>query len=82
VTAAGNDYLIGGGDLRLRLDSPALDSCDAAYAPAYRPDYELDDSGYDLASKPDIRGPYDRGADEIRPLFADGFETGGTLDWL
>lgn len=69
------------GNLRLRLDSPAIDSCDAAvYSPAFL-DVDLEQRGFDLASMPNILGPYDRGADEFRALFADGFESGDSSQW-
>ena len=69
------------GDLRLRLDSPALDSCDDfVYSPT-QPDYDLDPRGFDFTSIPNVHGPYDRGADEVRPLFADGFESGDPSQW-
>jgi len=66
---------------RLRLDSPALDSCDdLVYSPT-RPDYDLDSRGFDFTTIPDLLGPFDRGADEVRPLFAHGFEAGNTTGW-
>ncbi len=67
--------------MRLRLDSPALDSCDDfVYSPT-QPDYDLDPRGFDFTSIPNVHGPYDRGADEVRPLFADGFESGDPSQW-
>ena len=69
------------GNLRLRLDSPAIDSCnEEVYAPVYL-DLDLEQRGFDFTSIPNILGPYDRGADEIRPLFADGFESGDPSQW-
>jgi hypothetical protein len=71
----------GAGDLHLQRDSPAIDACDAA---AYTPvdaDADLDARGYDFTSQPDFVGPFDRGFDELRPLFADGFESGDTSAW-
>lgn len=69
------------GNLRLRLDSPAIDSCDTSRFSPIDSDYDVDARGWDLASKPNVFGPFDRGADEQRPLFADGFETGSTGSW-
>jgi len=69
------------GNLRLRLDSPAIDSCnDVVYSPVYL-DIDVEQRGFDIASIPNILGPYDRGADEVRPLFADGFESGNSSAW-
>ncbi len=69
------------GNLRLRLDSPAIDSCnEEVYAPVYL-DLDLEQRGFDFASIPNILGPYDRGADEVLPLFADGFESGNSSAW-
>lgn len=69
------------GNLRLRLDSPAIDSCDTVNFTPLDSDYDLDARGYDLLSHPNTFGAFDRGADELRPLFADGFETGNTSAW-
>jgi hypothetical protein len=69
------------GNLRLRLDSPAIDACDTLNFTPLDSDYDLDARGYDLLSHPNTFGAYDRGADELRPLFADGFETGNTSAW-
>ena len=69
------------GDLSLRPDSPAIDACDTfLYSPIHA-DYDLDGRGYDSATKPDILGPFDRGADESPLLFASGFETGTYTGW-
>ena len=66
---------------RLRPDSPLIDSCDAAAFVRVDSDYELDGRGYDHPLRPNVLGAYDRGADELRPLFADGFESGTTNAW-
>lgn len=69
------------GNLRLRFDSPAIDSCDDfAYTPMWR-DYDLDLRGDDLSFVPNVLGPFDRGVDEVAPIFADGFESGATDEW-
>lgn len=69
------------GDLHLRPDSPAIDSCDTkVYAPLDI-DFDLDARGYDTATRPNLIGPFDRGADESPLLFADGFESGNTSAW-
>jgi hypothetical protein len=69
------------GDLSLGIDSPAVDSCDAIAATPVYPDHDLDPRGTDLVAVADLFGPYDRGADEVVPLFADGFESGNTSTW-
>src|SRR5690606_4698746 len=60
------------GDLHLRPDSPAIDSCDTLIYTPLDSDFDLDARGYDFTSRPDYVGPFDRGADELRPIFADG----------
>ena len=71
----------GSGDLHISRSSPAVDSCDnASYVPLDS-DYDLETRGYDFSSEPDLLGPFDRGADEVRPLFADGFASGNTVAW-
>lgn len=72
---------VASGDLHLQRSSPAIDSCDAAIYAPIDSDADLDARGYDFTSEPDILGPYDRGFDEVRPLFADGFESGNTGAW-
>ena len=55
-------------------DSPAIDACDTfLYSPIHA-DYDLDGRGFDSATKPNVLGPFDRGADESPLLFASGFE--------
>ncbi len=69
------------GDLHLKPDSPAIDSCDdEVYAPLDI-DFDLDPRGYDSATRPNVLGPFDRGADESPLLFASGFESGTTAGW-
>jgi hypothetical protein len=74
------------GDLHLHPQSPAVDFCNiAAYAPAHG-DGDGQARGFDLGSNPNGTpgvpgGLFDLGFDEVRPLFADGFETGGTSRW-
>jgi len=69
------------GDLHLRPDSPAIDSCDDEVYTPLDVDFDLDARGYDTPSRANVLGPFDRGADELPLLFADGFETGGTWRW-
>lgn len=69
------------GDLHLRPDSPAIDSCDSEVYTPLDVDFDLDARGYDTPSRVNVLGPFDRGADEIQLLFADGFESGGTGAW-
>lgn len=70
-----------GGDLHLRPDSPAIDSCDSlVYAPVDI-DFDLDPRGFDSPMHANEIGPFDRGADESPLLFADGFESGSTGAW-
>jgi len=69
------------GDLHLRPDSPAIDSCDTEVYTPLDVDFDLDARGYDTPSRVNVLGPFDRGADEIQLLFADGFESGGTGAW-
>jgi len=69
------------GDLHLRPDSPAIDSCDTSvYAPLDL-DFDLDPRGFDSPTRPNVLGPFDRGADESPLLFANGFESGNTGAW-
>lgn len=69
------------GDLHLRPDSPAIDSCDTkVYAPRDI-DFDLDGRGFDTPSVANFLGRYDRGADEFPLYFADDFESGGTGRW-
>lgn len=69
------------GNLSLGIDSPAVDSCDAISATPIYTDHDLDSRGTDLAPIPDLFGPYDRGADEVVPLFYDGFQSGSASEW-
>jgi len=69
------------GDLHLRPDSPAIDACDTLLYTPLDSDFDLDARGYDFTLRPDYVGPFDRGADEFRPIFADGFESGGPGAW-
>lgn len=69
------------GKLRLGPGSPAVDACDATQYPPIDADYDVDPRGWDDPSKPNSFGPYDLGADEARPLFMDGFESGDTSAW-
>ncbi len=69
------------GDLHARRTSEAIDSCDGFY---WTPtDRDLDDQewAWDDPSWTNYLGAYDRGADEARPIFVDGFESGGTGGW-
>ena len=74
------------GDLRLHPGSPAVDYCDAtAYTPT-QGDGDGEGRGFDLATNPNgspgvAGGVEDLGFDEVRPLFADGFESAGTANW-
>lgn len=69
------------GDLHLRPDSPAIDSCDAkVYAPLDL-DFDLDPRGFDSPTRPNVLGPFDRGADESPLLFASGFASGNFAGW-
>ncbi len=69
------------GKYRLSAGSPAVDACDTfAYTPLDS-DFDLETRGFDLASKPNHLGAFDRGADELLPLFADGFVSGNTGAW-
>ncbi len=70
-----------GGDLHLRHDSPAIDSCDTLIYTPLDSDFDLDARGYDTPSRPNYIGPFDRGADESPLLLADGFESGNTGAW-
>lgn len=69
------------GNLRLRLDSPAVDSCDASHPTPPDADYDVDGRGFDLVWKANLLGAFDRGADEVEPLFANGFGSGDTNGW-
>lgn len=71
------------GDLHLRASSPAVDFCDAInYAPSQAGDIDWQFRFFDLPSVPnDPYGAYDLGADELWPLFSDGFESGNTSAW-
>jgi hypothetical protein len=69
------------GDLHLRPDSPAIDSCDTGLYVPLDLDFDLDPRGIDSPTRPDVLGPYDRGADESPLLFANGFESGNTGAW-
>lgn len=74
------------GNLRVSPNSPAVDYCDAfAYVPQHF-DGDHEARGFDLASNangtPGVSGGiYDLGFDEVRPLFADGFESNNTAAW-
>ena len=61
--------------------SPAIDSCDTFSYTPLDSDFDLDARGFDLVSVPNLLGPFDRGADEVVPLFANGFESGNTSAW-
>jgi predicted outer membrane repeat protein len=72
-------------DLHLKPRSPAVDFCDA---PPYTAVNDLDGEArpYDLPwnanGSPGVGGgTYDLGADEVRPTFADGFESGDLSRW-
>ena len=69
------------GKHRLRPDSPAIDSCDTLHYTPLDADFDLDGRGFDLASHGNVHGFYDRGADEVVPVFADGFESASTTAW-
>lgn len=68
------------GDLSLAPGSPAIDYCDdTAYAPIST-DIDGDTRGRDDAQNPNgapgvAGGTFDLGADELSPIFADGFES-------
>lgn len=74
------------GNLRVSPNSPAVDYCDTfAYVPQHF-DGDHEARGFDLASNangtPGVSGGiYDLGFDEVRPLFADGFESNNTAAW-
>jgi hypothetical protein len=74
------------GNLHLAPGSPAVDFCDAtAYTPG-QGDGDGQGRGFDLPWNPNgspgrSGGLFDLGFDEVRPLFADGFETGDTSRW-
>lgn len=70
-----------GGDLHLRPDSPAIDSCDAGVYSPVDIDFDLDARGFDSPMHVDEIGRFDRGADESPLLFANGFESGNTGAW-
>ncbi len=72
-------------DLHLKPRSPAVDFCDAPPYAAVA-DFDVEDRPYDVPfnanGSPGVGGgTYDLGADEVRPTFADGFETGNTSRW-
>ncbi len=69
------------GKHRLRPDSPAIDSCDTLHYTPLDSDFDLDGRGFDLVSHGNVHGFYDRGADEVVPVFANGFESGNTSAW-
>jgi hypothetical protein len=77
---------LGGGDLRVGSESPAVDFCDTfLYAPT-QADLDGRARGYDVPGNPNgspgpVGGRYDAGAYELHVLFADGFETGNTSRW-
>ena len=75
-----------GGDLHLRVTSPAVDFCDAFVYTPIAPDVDYEARGFDPPENPNgvpgvLGGTYDVGFDEVHPLFADGFETGNTSRW-
>lgn len=70
-----------GGDLHLRPDSPAIDSCDSAVYTPIDVDFDLDPRGFDSPMHEDEIGRFDRGADESPLQFTDGFESGDTGAW-
>lgn len=60
---------------RLSATSPAVDYCDTINYTPVENDIDGQARGFDVADIPDLAGPYDLGADELRNLlFADGFE--------
>lgn len=69
------------GDLHLRFDSPAIDSCDTEVYTPLDIDFDLDPRGSDSPTRPNVLGPFDRGADESPLLFASGFEAGNLTGW-
>ncbi len=69
------------GDLHLRPDSPAIDSCDTMVYTPFDLDFDLDARGFDSPTRPNVLGPFDRGADESPLLFASGFESGNLSGW-
>ena len=74
------------GNLRPRAASPAIDYCSASAYVAAHGDGDGETRGYDLAGNPNgspgvAGGLFDLGFDEVRPLFVDGFESGGSAAW-
>lgn len=74
------------GNLRLAPGSPGVDYCDSSmHSPAHG-DGDGEARGFDLVANPNgdpgaPGGIQDVGFDEVRPLFADGFESGSTGAW-
>ena len=67
-------------DYRLRDVSPAIDFCDATEWQGASVDLEWQSRDIDNA-QPDLLGRRDLGADEVRVLLRDGFESGQTGAW-
>lgn len=75
-----------GGDLHLRVESPAVDHCDTVFYIPSQFDIDYEPRGYDLAENPNgapgvADGVFDIGFDEVRHFFYDGFESGDTSRW-
>lgn len=74
-----------GGDFRLRTTSPAIDDCppDATPGGFFAFDLEGDTRNFDYPDRPSTfpGALRDLGADEVVPLFFDGFESGDTGGW-
>ncbi len=71
------------GNYHLGLGSPAIDACDESQYSNLGLDFELEARTYDDPDAPEQmpNGWRDLGADEVQPLFADGFESGTTSAW-
>jgi len=70
-----------GDDYHLSQSSPAVDYCDTAFAAPSDRDIDQQIRGHDASGIPSLHGIQDLGADELRGLFADGFESGDTSAW-
>ncbi len=70
-----------GGDYHLTRASPAVDYCDTAFVAPSDRDIDQHVRGHDTQGVGNRHGVHDLGADELRGLFADGFESGDTSAW-
>jgi hypothetical protein len=69
------------GQLHLRASSPAIDFCSTSVYVPTDDDIDNEVRGWDDPTVSNGYGTYDIGADERRPLFTDGFESGDTSAW-